>query len=372
MKKKGKQVTKNQHYVPQFLLRHFSIPNSRERSIAMIDLNDEKSPHFIPNAKIKGQCSKNYTYGEDGEMEKALSVLEGSAASSLKKVIESDKLSFRRKDTDDVNILRFVAAQVGRTPGTANMIEEAQTQIIRALLQESGEFTTPEFKELLPKLRVTSPKPELMSLLYMPKVVPVISDLAYALVVNKSDIDFVISDLGVVLYNLWSEDAPRGGSTGFASKGLLMFMPISKSHLLILFDPSVYKIGPSNRGGMIDLTVRDVRQIKELNRIQCVYAERFIYFSGEENTKDSILSEKFIRSPKKSHVRLETHPGSTEDSTLIHTYNQRPNLGLSLPWMKIKKAALKTPINDRPLQFRQQAKEKHEIMRYMDDETSFG
>ncbi len=65
---------KNQHYVPQCYLKKFSTSSESKAAICLYNLDRKK---LIKNAPIKNQCSKNYFYGEDLVIEKALQEIEG-------------------------------------------------------------------------------------------------------------------------------------------------------------------------------------------------------------------------------------------------------------------------------------------------------
>lgn len=55
------QKTRNQHYLPQFFLRKFSIQNNGNQ----IGLYNIENEFFFPNAGIKNQGSKNFFYGKE-------------------------------------------------------------------------------------------------------------------------------------------------------------------------------------------------------------------------------------------------------------------------------------------------------------------
>lgn len=64
---------KNQHFVPRCYLRPFTI-NCNNKAINLFNIDKQK---FIKNAPVKHQCSRDYFYGEDLIIEKALQPIEG-------------------------------------------------------------------------------------------------------------------------------------------------------------------------------------------------------------------------------------------------------------------------------------------------------
>ena len=81
--KKGK--TKNQHYVPQFYQRYFSIDN---KNIGAYVVSSDKN---IPSAPIKSQSSGDYFYSENMKIEHALGKMEELSKSVIDKIIANPK-----------------------------------------------------------------------------------------------------------------------------------------------------------------------------------------------------------------------------------------------------------------------------------------
>jgi hypothetical protein len=83
--------TKNQHYVPQFLLKRFS---SNKRSVSQLLIKEDK---LIENSSIKAQCSEANFYDHDNVIEKSLSNTEGLISEILRE-IDSNRLSLLSAD----------------------------------------------------------------------------------------------------------------------------------------------------------------------------------------------------------------------------------------------------------------------------------
>lgn len=361
--------TKNQHFVPQFLLKKFSSPVSEGRSIAAFDLSKPEI-RYIRAASIRDQCSKRYTYGEDGQMESNLAQLESSAAVVIRDILGSNNLP-RERFGGWKALIKFMVVQYGRTPGAANHCYAQQHRILEELKKTPGFSERFKPTDTIENLYETSRLPELHSLLYMPRMAPIVEDLHDALIINHSPIEFITSDIAVVFHNHWADGVENRGCTGFAAAGLLIIMPVSPKHMVIKFDPSVYIVEGSKTSASsnVIVSVIDQADVKELNRFQYTYAERFIYFSGHEATKEDILSEPYTRFPLSSLVqskRLFSLDGSAE---LIHTYAQRPTMSLSLPWLQIKRKKDSIPHHQRVGMYRSEALRVNEkLKRFKDDE----
>mgnify|MGYP005761151593 FL=1 len=68
------QITKNQHYVPRFYMKHFSaivnVGTRKEKAlISFYQFKDNLFKDSVPTASI---CSEDYFYDEDGTIENKL------------------------------------------------------------------------------------------------------------------------------------------------------------------------------------------------------------------------------------------------------------------------------------------------------------
>jgi hypothetical protein len=108
---------KRHHYVPRFYLKRFT---TDER---FINLYNIKSARKISNGKLKHQCYRDYLYGKDGPIEKALSDIEGEVSDLLKKI--DDYVSPPRAGTmEQFTLLVHLLVQHGRTIYAAETINE--------------------------------------------------------------------------------------------------------------------------------------------------------------------------------------------------------------------------------------------------------
>jgi len=101
---------KIQHFVPQFLLRNFSV-NQEQTHIALFNIRKEK---FVSKTEIRTQAEKKYYYGDDGEVEKLLSMIEDRTAPIIKKMIEKNELP-EVYSKGHYNLITFIMTMIGRT-----------------------------------------------------------------------------------------------------------------------------------------------------------------------------------------------------------------------------------------------------------------
>ena len=78
-------TNKNQHFVPRCHLRPFS----KAGEGAAINLYNIDRKRFIQDAPVKNQCSRDYFYGKDQVLEKAIQSVEGTYAQTLSNILQA-------------------------------------------------------------------------------------------------------------------------------------------------------------------------------------------------------------------------------------------------------------------------------------------
>jgi hypothetical protein len=91
-------TNKNQHFVPRSHLRPFTV-NAGDAAINVFNLDRKR---LILNAPVKTQCSRDYFYGTDEKLEKAIQMIESKYGAALRAIItnnhsltEANKIIFR-------------------------------------------------------------------------------------------------------------------------------------------------------------------------------------------------------------------------------------------------------------------------------------
>ncbi len=270
--------TKRQHYVPKMLLKNFS---SDEKLINVFILRRKQFKTLI---SIKEQCYSDYFYGADGIIEDYFSDIEGKVAEILRKL-----LNHRADDVllQDMDLLRlFIHFQAHRTLAAAMYYRKAIGQLTTNVAREFFNSFQHNFEmnELNFKLGVKSPQMEMLLTAF--NSIPVILDLELRLLIHEGNADFVISDHPVVLYNQFAENHPSFSQlrsiTGLTSKGLQIFMPISRRACIALFDPATYVYG-NEKSFYCQIGNRDVER---LNQLQLINSNLCLYFHPETRRID--------------------------------------------------------------------------------------
>lgn len=260
---------KRQHFVPKYVLRHFSA----DASAKQIDLFHIPSKKMIKGASLREQCYRDYFYGDNLEFEKNLSVIEGVQANLLRELIQSKRISGLKIP----EIPLFLAMQYGRTLRSA----EDQSDRIEAIakLYLSGSFE----EDILRSVRIRVENSSMLSTATAIKTSPLLYDLKQVVIENKTKIPFVISDHPVVITNWFCRRRfPSNHGTGFAVAGLQILMPISPKFSLMLLDAGTYRI--ADEFGHVMLTKG--KDAHRLNALQWLNADKVIYVpQGLEETQ---------------------------------------------------------------------------------------
>jgi hypothetical protein len=122
---------KNQHFVPRCLLRPFTLGGNGS-AINVFNISRERP---IWNAPVKSQCSRDYFYGHDGQVESVLAALEGEFATLLKKLQNGDMPN----EDEKRRLMLFVLVQWRRTAATIKEMKLQQEDFKNKVLAGNEE-----------------------------------------------------------------------------------------------------------------------------------------------------------------------------------------------------------------------------------------
>lgn len=272
---------KNQHFVPQFLQKFFS-EDGKNIGVYVI-----KSGSYIPCAPIKGQASEDYFYSKNPKIEDALSKIEGIAKECIEELIE-------RKNSKLLGLREFVILQTLRTMTQVNITQESQQKLMNLFFAQSSELGY-VYKKYVD---CVGEKTASFNLSFLKQMVDICEDLQLKVLVNNTNIDFLLSDNPACCYNQFFERIKYKGMASYGSKGLQIFMPITPRLGIFMYDNSTYKVG-NRKAFYIDLTEKDV---DNLNRIIIINANETIYFLPKTQNKEKLNEIAKVFSEKKSNI----------------------------------------------------------------------
>ncbi|GLX78282.1 hypothetical protein tinsulaeT_16220 [Thalassotalea insulae] len=267
-------ITKNQHFVPQFLLKNFTSPNET------INIYDSARELLRPPTSVNRVLAENYFYDKDNSVEHFLrDHVEGPASLIVKQFSphqQSQAVPLNQKSKIDV--LRFLTVQLNRTPRALNDSLGNIDNFFDDLFKEIGRLNN--FEESVinsVKFKLDDPKDILrMQTIEAAFNWPLINDLEWHFLINSTDLDFVISDHPVVHYNWYLRDSIEMDYTAITNHGVQMFLPLSPIVTLCLYDKKIYKLGNKNCSYT---EVNNKSDINILNDLQFRSRESFIVFS---------------------------------------------------------------------------------------------
>lgn len=305
-------MSQNQHYVPQFYLKYFSKDN---KNVNIYNLSRQEV--FL--GPLSKQCAKPNFYSENQEIEKAFSLLEGKVSSIFRKIIENELLTIDMQEY--VELSSFILWQSGRTNKAGQDMLKHINDIFDFLkpdlatmaeAKKSG-LTLDDFK----KVKLSHKSPALETSNRAITSAPLLFDLQMALLINKSNTEFIISDSPTILFNTFFNGKSKGGQTGYASKGLQLFFPLTPKLMIILYDPKYYFIPLKEN---LTYKVQKNKDIRRLNGLQLIFGFYNIYFNNykESDLKQHFNDLKYKREKSTIVESLGTRPVKEGYSELIH------------------------------------------------------
>lgn len=301
--------TVNQHYIPQFYLRNFSVNHENRINVFSLKTNE-----FNKMTPIKKQASGEYYYGEDGVIEGILQALESKQARLIKRIFEGQLP--KRKSVGERDLYELFATTHIRNPVIVeyfgNMSREAGYSDVYKVLGEGS--LEKHAKE--------------MGFKHLNTITNYLVDLDYKVLVNNTENSFITSDLPVVRYNKYLELYSNTNNTiAYSISGFKMFLPLSANMCLLLFDSKTYKIG--NKKDRF-VTVNCGKEVDQINLLQVLSCESKIYFN--EKVTEAYIKKLVATSRKKRYADLSK--SSVRKGEFLVT-ERCVNIKMNIPFIKI-------------------------------------
>ena len=304
---------RKQHYVPRFYLKGFSLDG---KSINIWNLQRRLKIH---SANLKNQCSKDYFYSKQLDVEEALGKIEGEMAKILK-IVKKCRVLPPLGSLEHFVIVLYVLMQYGRTKYSADAANEMHDKVMKHLLRPMAEARGISIDEVMIGIEDV-PR---YSLAQFTLGYPLLLDLDYTLLTNNTVVEFVTSDNPVVFYNQLFSFRNFGSNTGLAEKGLQIFFPIGPKDVLLFCDANVYTIGKRSRR---IVEVKNPKDIYEINTLQMCSASSNLYFRDEALDIES-LHRKASRFRRQKKASIGVFSGG-------ETKDYRDEL-VSMSWVDVK------------------------------------
>ena len=286
---------KNQHYVPQFLLKNFCL--NKDSQIYVFD----KSKEVVFETHVRNVAAENgfYNFKADGatfSIEHDLSNLERASSQIIEKIIKQESLSGMTSD-EKATLSIFLAAQFSRTKQQRLMLKQMNDLLVAFIRRIGGDpnnvknFTPFSDEEEINRFAIMTLEENVK------KFWPVFHRRGWILFKSTQSMRYYISDNPITLHN--DNDLGFMGNLGLGVKGIEIYFPLSPNLSLVIIDESneqMIRKGYKNRKEL-PLDKRERRVIKGLmrgletgtsvqseneniefhNSMQVAYSSRFVF-----------------------------------------------------------------------------------------------
>lgn len=321
------QITKNQHYVPRFYLKSFSVvknvgSNKEKSLISFYQYKNQLSKDMIPTDSV---CSSDYFYDNDGNVENMLAEKEKMWANTIHKANNNTSL-----DECDINNLKeFVIYQIVRTKAEL----EHSREVYMAMIEEGVSRKNVEINLILKSAIEKNVKENITSEYEVNKAeefLPYINDLKLIVLDNKTAVDFFTSDAPVIITNpLSTHDA------GLACIGTTIFLPISPKKIVMLYDAKLFE--------SISTELTDDKTVVVFNKYQCICAHERV-LGNKANLFSDYVNDQDVNKYREDFCKLTKPQKSTCDYCTFMSIKPRvAKYYIDIPMFQLPKKLRKIP-----------------------------
>ncbi len=308
-----KDIPRVQHYVPQFILKHFT--DGKKPQVWVYDKSEGRK--FRSNVSNVAAESGFYDFefkGAELSLEPALSSLESDASRVIKQIIKQESLAdFSREEK--ALLSSFIAVQFVRTKQN-RMMSKAVVCDLEERIRQMG-FEPERIKGFA---KFNEQEEKMLSVMCVQRAneyVPHFMEKDWVLLKGSKRNPLLISDNPITLQN--HNDFSPYGNIGLSVKGIQIHFPISKELSLGLYCPSIgdqvregyekylrlAKLEPTLAAGLIKDPLglaqlaagfnsgRAVplkpENVLNLNSLQVRFSERFLFSSINDFTLPELM-----------------------------------------------------------------------------------
>lgn len=270
-------MKKNQHYIPQFYLKNFSVNNNRNQ-IGLYNLHNKI---YRLDATIKNQASAKYFYGKDLDIENYFQKIEHNASLIIRNIINKEILPEKNSD-NHFDLFHFLFLLDVRNPVRIKSLIEGKSKMLERVCKIDSKFDIEQYKEFDDtRFNVQ------MGLSIAIEMILFNSDLELKVFKNVTNKPLITSDYPVIRYNQFYEKRKVNldSSNSYGNIGIQLLLPLSPNYCLVIYDSNIYKIG-NKKSRFVNIS--NPKSIKNINKLQVTNCEKQIYFD------DNILKHEII------------------------------------------------------------------------------
>ncbi|MCE4064408.1 DUF4238 domain-containing protein [Chryseobacterium gleum] len=303
------------------------------KNLKQIGIYNVNTNFFKQDVPLKHQCSKDFIYGEDEKIENFLSKLEGEFDSCIKQIIFTEDLLKKNKEELHILLAFLVITEMRSLTSIENMKSfHARVNSLDA------EYNFPN----LGHQRIV----DIIFSVFL-DVLPTVLDLEYKLFKNETKTAFISSDFPIAKYNLLFENLPKYfSSTGYRSKGLLVFIPINPFLTVVFYDKSTYKIG-NKKDNVIPIVNKF--EVDQLNLLQALNANEIVFFNeliNKEYIHLLISKANKYNKPNIPHTyKAKLLKENGEEGEIVVNKQNTVHIGLKISYIKIHSGSKKSSVD---------------------------
>jgi len=282
------QITRKQHYIPQFILRNFS-PDKKKKTINVFNLVDN-SFDLVDDSNVdeklimlKNRFQKEFFYDTDNIIENFLEAkIETPASEVIKSIVKENNFDLSLDEKS--KLFSFISSLLSRTPEALNQADDMLNSNLNEIVRELFSLNNMD-EDITEKVKFVFNDQNLISFLALDGASKhlAFNDLELAFVVNKSTTDFYISDHPIFSYNWFYRKLFHPEVTSIFAKGLQIFFPISYNLTLCLYDPKTYKYGRRNEKV---IEIENSNDVDILNSFQISNADFCVGFKSSSSVSN--------------------------------------------------------------------------------------
>ena len=171
---------------------------------------------------------------------------------------------------------------------------------------------------------------------------------------NHTDYPFIFSDSPVVFYNSYYRNITDRGVLGLQTPGLQIFLPLTSTLQLMMFDPTIYT-GSCRKGPFCEIT--DRADVSQLNALQLHHSREAVYFANPDDAEYvkelyEVHRPRLVKPESEFRVRKDILvKGEPSEGKIPHTFERQLNHNLSLSFVNC------APVSPRNFVFRHRTPE---------------
>lgn len=326
------QITRNQHYIPRFYMKPFSIIKNEGTKkekvfISFYQFKDNIFRNHVPTTSI---CSEEYFYDHDGKIENKLAKKESEWGRIISKINGDEQLV-----NEEINSLKeFAIYQIIRTKATLLHNQDMAMSMLTGILYEQNDGLNRSTVEEVVKDDVKEKITPEYNLGLANDILPTISDLEMRVLKNKTDTSFIISDTPVIVIN-----PLRIHGAGLSDIGIVIFFPISQQNLIVLYDSKFYgKINEEIENSDIINSFNKYQYISADERVLAMNSNELINFTRDKELNN--LRDKFYKIAKTKTI-------DDGQGVFMAARSRSMEYCINIPIFKLPKALRKIPRNCR-------------------------